>query len=96
MSRTDTTLTETLPELAEELRRLRASVIETPPERLTLDDLRRERPAISIPRAAEYLDIARETAYAMARQGRLPTIKIGPRRVQVPTIALLRMLTGED
>lgn len=62
---------------------------------LTLDDLRSGPPTISVERAGQYLGVSRAYAYAMAREGRLPTIKLGTRRVRVPTAALLRMLTGE-
>jgi hypothetical protein len=32
----------------------------------------------------------------MAKEGRLPIIKLGNRRMRVITAALLRMLSGED
>ncbi|NVN51687.1 helix-turn-helix domain-containing protein [Mycolicibacterium hippocampi] len=68
---------------------------QTAHEPLTLDALRSGPPTVSVERAGEYLGVSRTYAYAMAREDRLPTIKLGPRRVRVPSAALLRMLTGE-
>jgi excisionase family DNA binding protein len=59
---------------------------------LTLEDLRAEGATVSIERAGEYLGISRALAYAMARDGQLPTIKCGQRHLRVPTSALLKML----
>jgi excisionase family DNA binding protein len=61
---------------------------------VTLDDLRNGPPTISIDAAARYLGIGRSHAYLMARKGLLPTIKLGSKRVRVPSAALLRMLDG--
>ena len=60
-----------------------------------LEELRSGPPTVSVGQAAKYLGISRSYAYASARDGSLPTIKIGARLVRVPTIALLRML-GDD
>lgn len=65
----------------------------TPP---TLDELRDGPPTISVDRAAEYLGVSRAFGYVMAREGRLPVLKLGPRRVRVSSAGLLRMLTGEQ
>jgi hypothetical protein len=46
------------------------------------------------PDAADVLGVSRNLAYAMARSGHLPTIRLGA-RVVVPIPALLRML-GEE
>ncbi|HZE15153.1 MAG TPA: DNA-binding protein [Mycobacterium sp.] len=59
---------------------------------LTLEDLRAEEATVSIERAGMYLGVIRARAYAMARDGLLPTIKCGQRRFRVPTSALLEML----
>lgn len=61
----------------------------------TLDQLRSGPPTLSIEQAARYLGVSRAYGYSMAREGRLPTIKLGERRVRVPALALLRMLGGE-
>jgi excisionase family DNA binding protein len=63
---------------------------------LTMDDLRREGTTVSVERAGTYLGVSRAFAYAMAKEGRLPVIKLGPRRLRVSTAALLRMIGIED
>lgn len=63
---------------------------------LSLDELRSGAPTISVEQAARYLGVSRAYGYQMAREGRLPTIQLGTRRVRVPSAALLRMLSGED
>lgn len=64
--------------------------------RLTLDDLRREGVTVSVERAGTYCGVSRSLAYQLARDGSLPTIKLGSRRVRVPTAALLRLLGAEN
>lgn len=61
-----------------------------------LDELRSGPPTISIEEAAQYLGVSRAYAYQMAREGRLPTIKLGERRVRVPALTLLKMLGGAE
>ena len=61
----------------------------------TLDELRSGPPTLSIEQAARYLGVSRAYGYSMAREGRLPTIKLGERRMRVPALALLKML-GDD
>lgn len=61
----------------------------------TLEELRSGPPTVSVPRAGQYLGISRAYAYAMARDGRLPIIRLGEHRVRVSSIGLLRMLEGE-
>ena len=60
----------------------------------TLDELRSGPATISIEQAARYLGVSRAYGYSMARDGRLPTIQLGTRRVRVPALALLKMLGG--
>jgi excisionase family DNA binding protein len=50
---------------------------------------------LTIPEAAEMLGVSRGTAYEAARDGSLPTIKLGSRRIVVPRARLLAML-GEE
>ncbi|MBN2186017.1 MAG: helix-turn-helix domain-containing protein [Dehalococcoidia bacterium] len=50
-------------------------------ERLTLD----------VPEAGRLLGVSRPTAYSLANQGLIPTIRLG-HRVVVPKAALLKML----
>jgi excisionase family DNA binding protein len=65
-------------------------------QHLTLDALRSGPPTVSVDRAAEYLGVSRAYAYVMAREGRLPAIKLGRRRVRVSSAGLLRLLTGDQ
>lgn len=65
-------------------------------EPLTLDELRSGPPIISVERAAQYLGVSRAYAYAMAREGRLPAIKLGAKRVRVPSAGLLRLISDCD
>jgi len=69
---------------------------QTTSSRLTLDDLRDGPPTVSVELAARYLGVSRAYAYQMAREGRLPVINLGPRRVRVSSAGLLRLLNGED
>ncbi len=50
-----------------------------------------ERATLSVIEAAKVLGIGRQLAYELARQGRIPTLKLG-RRLVVPRLALLKML----
>ena len=52
-------------------------------------------PTISVPETAALLGVSRSFAYEMARDGRLPVVKLGPRRVRVVTAALAKMLDPE-
>jgi excisionase family DNA binding protein len=51
-----------------------------------------EKLTITVPEAGRALGIGRNTAYAAARTGELPTLKIG-KRLLVPVVALKRLLT---
>jgi predicted DNA-binding transcriptional regulator AlpA len=62
--------------------------------RLTLEELR-ERPVVDVPTAGAALGLSRSASYRMAASGHLPTIKLGDRRVVVPTARLLALLEGE-
>ena len=46
---------------------------------------------VSVPEAGKWLGIGRNASYEAARQGEIPTIKIG-RLLRVPIVALERML----
>ena len=52
-------------------------------------------PTLSIEEAGRLLGYSRDTAYAAARAGVLPTICIGKRKRRVPTHRLLELLEGE-
>jgi len=49
---------------------------------------------MTIPEAGRIVGIGRRLAYASAREGSIPTVQFGRRRV-VPTVKLRRMLEGE-
>ncbi|WP_305779507.1 excisionase family DNA-binding protein [Nocardia nova] len=51
---------------------------------------------ISITRAAEILGVSRGLGYQMARDGRLPVIELGPRRMRVKSAGLLAMLESDS
>ena len=53
-----------------------------------------DRLTITVTEAAKRLGIGRNSAYAAAKDGTIPTIKIG-RRLVVPVAALDRMLCGD-
>lgn len=53
------------------------------------------RSTIDIPTAARVLGISRNSAYAAAQAGSIPTLRIGA-RVLVPVAPLLRMLGIEE
>jgi len=55
-----------------------------------------DEPTITIEVAAKALGISRNGAYAAAARGDLPVIRIGARRVVVPTAALRRMLQLDE
>jgi len=61
----------------------------------TIEELRSEA-TVSIPRAAQVLGVSRSYAYQLAAAGDLPVIRLGAKRVRVPTVALRRMLGIED
>jgi len=52
-----------------------------------------DRKTLSVPEAGAALGIGRSAAYEAARQGVLPTIRIG-RRLLVPIVLLDRLLDG--
>ena len=52
-------------------------------------------PTMSVEEAGKYLGISRGLAYEAARQGQIPTIRIG-RRLRVPRRRLIAMVEGFD
>lgn len=61
---------------------------------LKISDLQ-ERPAISVDELAGVLGIGRASAYAMANRGEIPVVRVGPKRIVVPTAGVLRLLGVE-
>jgi excisionase family DNA binding protein len=60
----------------------------------TLDELR-GRATCTVEEAAAVLEVGRATAYEAARQGQLPTLRLG-RRVLVPVPKLLALLGADQ
>ncbi|MGV9671306.1 helix-turn-helix domain-containing protein [Gordonia sp. NPDC003504] len=60
----------------------------------TLVDQLRSAPTASVETSAHVLGVSRAYAYALARSGELPTIKVG-NRIRVPSKHLLKLI-GED
>ena len=52
----------------------------------------KEKLTMTIKEAAEVLGISRATAYMLASTGQIPVIRLGERRLVVPTAALMKML----
>jgi len=52
----------------------------------------KERLTMTVEETAEALGISRATAYSLAREGRLPVIRISDRRLIVPVKAIEKML----
>ena len=48
----------------------------------------------TVPQAGELLGISRGLAYQLAKEGKIPVIKLGKRLV-VPKLALQKLLSGE-
>lgn len=53
-----------------------------------------ERRTVSVEEAGKVLGLCRNSAYAAARRGEIPVIRIG-RLIRVPILALERLLRGE-
>ena len=64
-----------------------------PPESLP-DPL--SEPTIDIERAGRLLGIGRNAAYQAAARGDIPVIRLGPKRLRVPTARLLALLGIES
>ncbi|MFW0791775.1 helix-turn-helix transcriptional regulator [Gordonia sp. CPCC 205333] len=54
------------------------------------------RPTVSVEQAGRLFGISRAHAYAMVRDGSMPAIRLGPRRVRVPSVRLREMLGLAD
>ena len=53
-----------------------------------------ERRTFTVEEAGQILGLGRNTAYALAKSGQLPTIRLG-RRLLVPKVALDRLLENQ-
>jgi excisionase family DNA binding protein len=47
---------------------------------------------VSVEEAAEILHISRSVAYESVKNGRLPALKFGARRIRIPVAAIKKML----
>jgi excisionase family DNA binding protein len=52
----------------------------------------RNKSTLSVPEAAKVLGVSRSLGFSMAKSGQLPVLRLGSRRLVVPTSALARML----
>jgi excisionase family DNA binding protein len=55
-----------------------------------------ERRTYDVEEAGRMLGISRNAAYAAVKDGTIPSIKIGPKRIVVPKAAFDRLLDGDD
>lgn len=62
---------------------------------ITLKDLESLPPLLRVDECAALLRIGRSACYESIRRGVIPAIRISPRRLVVPTAALLRVITPE-
>lgn len=51
---------------------------------------------LTVPQAGRLLGISRGLAYQLARDGTLPVLRLGDKRLLVPKVALERMLAGAE
>ncbi len=51
-----------------------------------------ERTTLSVPEAAKVLGVSRSLAFRMVERGELPALRLGQKRLVVPTVAIVRML----
>ncbi len=63
-------------------------------EKKKMEKNKKEKLTYTVEEAGELLGISRGTAYALAREGRLPVIRISDRRWVVPKAQLERLLNG--
>lgn len=55
-----------------------------------------EKLTMTVKEAGELLGISRATAYMLANTGKIPTIRLGERRLVVPKVALMKMLESAE
>ena len=53
-----------------------------------------EKLTYTITETAQLLGLSRGLCYQLAREGRIPVIRLGERRLVVPKVALMRILNG--
>lgn len=52
-------------------------------------------PLLTIPEVATILGVSRERCYRLAAEGRIPSVRLSPRRIRVPRAALEAWLAEE-
>ena len=60
-----------------------------------LEALRNGPPTVRVEEASKVLGVSRPFAYQMARDGLLPVLRLGPKRIRIITAGLLEMLEGQ-
>ncbi len=60
---------------------------------MTIDD--EKRATVTVEEAARILGVGRASAYEGIRTGRIPSIRVSPRRIVISRAVLDRMLAGE-
>jgi len=55
-----------------------------------------ERLTMTVEEAGKVLGISRATSYMLASTGKIPTIRLGERRIVVPKAALMKMLEAAE
>lgn len=51
---------------------------------------------VPVPIAAKALNLSKNGGYEAVKRGDIPSLKLGPRRIEVPTAPLRRMLGVEE
>lgn len=65
----------------------------TDPNRMDLSQMGLlDKPVLTVEEAAQVLRVGKAAAYEAVRQGQIPVIRIGQRKLRVPTAKLLEML----
>lgn len=57
-----------------------------------MSDTWKSKEVLSVPETARLLGISRSLAFTMVKRGELPALRLGEKRIVVPTVALKRML----
>lgn len=52
--------------------------------------------AVTVEKAGQMLGISRNLAYQLVKEGKIPTIKVGKRRLLVPLVELERLMKVES
>lgn len=61
-----------------------------------MPDITSERATVTVEEAARILGLGRSTTFEAVRTGRIPSIRISPRRIVIPRRALENLLAGNE